>query len=94
MIAQFENAFVGDVVDDIWSFLAASKNASACQGLKMPRNIGLGEPRRLHEPGYVLLPLPTPESISSGSLRSRPGTAPQRTQAPQASCPEALPYAA
>ena len=24
---------------------------------KMPRNVGLGKPRRLHEPGYVLLPL-------------------------------------
>ena len=57
MITQFENGFVGDVVDDIWPFLAASQNASARQRLQMPRNIGLGEPRRLHEPGYVLLPL-------------------------------------
>ena len=57
MIAQLKNAFVCDVIDDIWSFPTASQNASACQGLKMPRNVGLGKPRRLHEPGYVLLPL-------------------------------------
>ena len=50
MIAQFENAFVSNVVDDIWPFLAASQNASACQALKMSRNIGLGESRRFHEP--------------------------------------------
>ena len=57
MVAQFEDAFVGHIVDDIWPLLATTQNSCVRQSLQMPGNIGLVETCGFHKPGDISFPL-------------------------------------